>query len=90
MTSLGFVRLADLIADGKLMWTFCRSCCRERDLDPATIPLPGSHPVPDVGERMKCSACGSRSISTTPEHMAGGVVAHRAREHAKQKASGER
>jgi hypothetical protein len=77
-SSPGPVLLADLIADRRLMWTFCRSCCRERDLDPSTIPLPGSFPVPDVGKRMKCSACGSRAISTTPEHVPGGVVAWRA------------
>ena len=49
------VLLADLIRDGKLMWTFCRRCNRERDIDPATIPLPGAFPVPDVGK-----ACGAR------------------------------
>ena len=73
----GPVLISDLIRDGKLMWVYCRTCCRERDVDPAAIPLPASHPVPDIGKRMRCSACGSREISTAPEHMPGGVVALR-------------
>jgi hypothetical protein len=33
---------------------------RERDLDPSTLPLPGDYPIPEVANRIKCSACGSR------------------------------
>ena len=73
----GPATLASLIRDGKLLWTYCNNCYRERDLDPASIPLPGAFPVPDVGRRMKCSACGSRRITTQPEHCPGGVVAAR-------------
>ena len=54
----GPVRLGDLIAERKLLWAYCVTCGRERDLDPATIPLPKDYPVPDVGKRMKCSSCG--------------------------------
>jgi hypothetical protein len=71
------VTLAALIRDGKLLWVYCRDCCRERDVDPATIPLPGDFPVPDVGKRMVCSACGSRNVETKPELYPGGVVANR-------------
>lgn len=49
----GPVTPAALIRDGKLRWNYCRDCCRERDVDPATIPLPADVPVPDVGKRMK-------------------------------------
>jgi hypothetical protein len=38
----------------------CRDCGRERDVNPATLPLPGDYPVPEVGQRMRCSACGSQ------------------------------
>jgi hypothetical protein len=41
--------LSDLIREGKLLW--CRDCCHERELDPATMPLPGSTPVTEVGRR---------------------------------------
>jgi hypothetical protein len=59
--------LGDLIRDGKLLWLYCRECHRERDVDPATIPLPPDVPVPEIGKRMKCSACGSRKIDSRPD-----------------------
>jgi hypothetical protein len=67
----GPVTLADLIDANKLLWVYCRDCCHERDVNPATIPLPGDYPVPDVGKRMKCSACGSRKIDARPEPYSG-------------------
>ena len=42
----GPVTLADLVREDKLLWVFCRDCCHERDVNPATIPLPrpsGNH-----------------------------------------------
>ena len=71
--------LGDLIREGKLLWTYCRDSCRERDFDPATIPLPPESPVPEVGSRMKCSACGSREVETKPELYPGGIEAMRNR-----------
>jgi len=73
------VRLGDLIAEHKLLWAYCTTCGRERDLDPATIPLPQDYPVPDVGKRMKCSTCGSKKIETRPELYPGGIFAMRER-----------
>src|SRR4029079_19186033 len=54
------VTLDDLIRDDKLLWVYCCDCGHERDVTPATIPLPPETPVPDVGKHMKCSKCGSR------------------------------
>ena len=71
------VTLGDLIHEAKLLWVYCLECCRERDVDPKTIPLPKSFPVPKIGGRMKCTACGSRQIDTRPELYPGGVVAQR-------------
>jgi hypothetical protein len=73
------VTLADLIRDGKLLWVYCNDCGHERDVEPATVPLPLSHPVPDVGKRMKCSACGGRKVTTAPELHPGGITAYRKR-----------
>jgi hypothetical protein len=73
------VVIADLIRAHRLLWVYCSECGRERDLDPATLPLPGDYPVPDVGKRMKCSACGSRKITTRPELYPGGIEAMRER-----------
>jgi hypothetical protein len=71
------VRLADLIAEDKLLWVYCRRCGHERDVKPATVPLPPETPVPDVGKHMKCSLFGSRKIDTKPELYPGGVTAAR-------------
>ncbi len=72
------VTLGDLIIEGKLMWTYCIRCYRERDLDPASLPLPPTTPVPGLGKRhMRCSACGSREIDTRPELYPGGIVTMR-------------
>jgi hypothetical protein len=75
----GPVTLAALAREDKLLWVYCRDCCHERELTPATVPLPGDTLVPDVGKRMKCPKCGSRNVTTTPEQYPGGVIAMRAR-----------
>jgi hypothetical protein len=73
--SLGPVTFGDLARDGKLLWVYCTECYHERDLDPSAVPLPAETPVPSVGKRMKCSACGSRNIDARPELYPGGIVA---------------
>jgi hypothetical protein len=66
----GPVTIADLMRDRRLLWVYCRECGRERELDPATLLLPGDHPVPDVGTRMRCRraalARSTRRPSSTP------------------------
>lgn len=74
----GPVTLASLIRDGRLLWVYCTRCCRERDIDPASLGLPGDTPVPGLGRRhLKCSACGSRDIDTKPELYPGGAEVKR-------------
>jgi hypothetical protein len=73
------VTLGDLINAGKLLWVYCCDCGRERDVDPAALPLPADFPVPSVGSRMKCSACASRKIDAKPELYPGGIEAMRSR-----------
>ena len=73
------VTLGDLVDAGKLRWVYCCDCGRERDINPASVPLPASFPVPSVGSRMKCSACASRKINTKPELYPGGSEAMRQR-----------
>jgi hypothetical protein len=75
----GPVTLADIIHDGKLVWVYCTACDRERDIDPAAMPLPRETPIPEVGKHMKCSACGSRKIDARPELYPGGVTKVRER-----------
>jgi hypothetical protein len=40
----GPVTIADLMRDRHLLWVYCRECGRERDVDPATLPLPVTIP----------------------------------------------
>lgn len=61
------VTLGDLARAGRTVWAYCLDCFRERDLTPAKLPLPTTFAVPDVGKRLKCSACGSRRIQTKPQ-----------------------
>jgi hypothetical protein len=82
------VTIADLVRDRRLLWVYCRRCGHERDLDPSTLPLPGAHPVPEVGNRMCCTACGSRKVHTSPELYPGGIEAMRARWGGKQPSAG--
>lgn len=69
----GPVRLADLIAEGKLMWCYCCACGHERDLDPSTLPLPATTPVPDARYSMRCTRCGAKKADTRPELYPGGI-----------------
>jgi hypothetical protein len=73
------VTFGDLIRGDKLLWVYCRDCGHGRDVNPANVPLPGETPVPEVGKRMTCSACGSRKIDARPELYPGGVTALRQR-----------
>ena len=73
------VTIGDLIASGKSVWVYCRNCGRERDLDPAALPVPPAQSVPLLGRRMRCSACGSRKITTRPELYPGGIEGQRER-----------
>ncbi len=74
----GPVTIGDLMRDRRLLWVYCRECGRERDVDPAILPLPGDHPVPEVANRMKCSACRSQ-ITTRAELYPGGIETMRTR-----------
>ena len=73
----GPLTLGDLVLLDKLLWVYCCDCGHERDVNPATVPLPAETPVPAIGKHMKCSACGSRKINTKPELYPGGAKAMR-------------
>ena len=76
------VTLGDLARDGKLLWVYCRDCGRERDLQPAALPLPPAVTVPSAWRHFRCSACGGKAITTRPELYPGGIEAARARRQA--------
>lgn len=59
--------LGSLARDGRLLWCYCCECGYEREIDPLSLGLDPSEPVPTVGKRLKCSRCGSRKIETKPQ-----------------------
>jgi hypothetical protein len=71
------VTLGDLMRDDKLLWVYCCACGHERDVTPATVPLPSETAVPEIAKHMRCSVCGSRKIDTKPELYPGGVATMR-------------
>ncbi len=60
------VTLADLKAEGRLVWVYRNDCCLEREVAPETIPLPLDTPVPDIQRQLKCKACGGK-LSVKPQ-----------------------
>ena len=52
---------------------------RKRDPDPLSLPLPPKMPVPFVGRRLKCLACGSLKVDGRPKLYPGWIVAMRER-----------
>ena len=81
---MAVVILAELIRDGRLLWILLprlRTRARRRSGDVAAA---WDCPVPEIGKRMKCSACGSRKVHTAPELYLGGIQAMRTRWGGKQ------
>jgi hypothetical protein len=61
------ITLADLAREGRLLWCYCLACQHEREVDPLSLGLFPTEPVPTVGKRLKCSRCRSREIETRPQ-----------------------
>ncbi len=73
--------LADLADDNLSVFCWCNRCGHNAKLDTAPLidclgPL---FPVPELGSRMRCSACDSRDIATRPawpSHGGGAIARH--------------
>ena len=61
------VTVGDLTRDQKLVWLYCSACHHEVEVDPASLKLPPSTPVPAVRLHVKCSKCGGREIESKPQ-----------------------
>lgn len=59
--------VGDLKRAGRRLWAHCMECGHERALDLAHVSLADAETVPTVGQRLKCSGCGSKRIYTCPE-----------------------
>ncbi len=60
----GPVTIADLASSGKLLEVGCMACSRHVYIDPISLGLPGSLPVPKVAGRLACSRCGGLNQPT--------------------------
>tara|TARA_E500000318_G_scaffold23279_1_gene23677 strand:- start:5346 stop:5627 length:282 start_codon:yes stop_codon:yes gene_type:complete len=61
--------LADLARAGIDVFCWCHRCGHNARMTTALlIPQLGPHfPVPEIGSRMRCSACASKDIATRPD-----------------------
>lgn len=76
------VTLGDLVRNDKLLWVYCCACGHERDVNPATVPLPVATPVPEVGKHMSGKAHGALSLRLAEDQHQARVVPRRCRSHA--------
>lgn len=69
--------LADLSRAGIGVFCWCNRCGHSAEAATAMLvaQLGPDFPVPEVGTRMRCSACGSKDVATRPAWPAGGQVA---------------
>lgn len=62
------VTLGNIRASGLDVFAYCNICHRNRVMSSADLVarLTPALPVPAIGRRLKCSACGSKDVYTRP------------------------
>lgn len=70
------VRLGDLLNLDVQVFCWCNRCAHSASVPAAVLAasLGPAMPAPDVGARMRCSACGSRDVATRPDWPSLGEV----------------
>ena len=63
----GPVTLRDLDRERRLLSCYCEACGHELEVPPLSLGVPGDVSIPAVAERLRCSRCGGREISTRPQ-----------------------
>jgi len=61
--------LGDLLANSIPIFCWCNRCGHSSSLPPDLLVAEAGPalPVPDIGQHLRCSGCGSKDISTRPE-----------------------
>lgn len=69
--------LADLQASKVGVFCWCNRCGHnsKADTDQLAAQLGPDFPVPEIGSRMRCSACGSKDVATRPAWPSLGQIA---------------
>lgn len=70
--------LGEIAAQGLDVFCWCNRCGHNAVLGsgPLVTALGGNFPVPEIGARLRCSACGAKDIATRPAWPGLGPVAH--------------
>jgi len=66
------VTVAGLIEQAMQMGLHCGKCGRHVVVDPASLPIARSAPVPSLAGRFRCTRCGSRQTEAWPEFPSAG------------------
>ena len=64
------VTIGRLIEQGMPLGVHCNPCGRFAKLDPATLPIAATVPVPALEGLFRCGRCGSRDTQARPEYGA--------------------
>lgn len=66
--SRGATRLVDLLNAKIEVFCWCNRCGHHAELETAMLiaQIGPDFPVPEIGARMRCSACGAKDIATRP------------------------
>jgi len=72
----GAARLGDLVAAKVGVFCWCNRCGHHAEAATAMLvaQLGADFPVPEVGARMRCSACGSKDVATRPAWPSQGQI----------------
>ena len=68
--------LGEVAAKGLKLWVWCNGCSHNKTLAVASLiaRLGRNFPVPRLGARLRCSACGGRDIDARPDWPRRGVI----------------
>jgi hypothetical protein len=68
--------LGEVAANGLKLWAWCNSCSHNTTLEVAALiaRLGRNFPVPGLGARLRCGACGGRDIDARPQWPRRGVI----------------
>lgn len=73
------VTLGDLVSENLDVFCWCNRCGHNAELGvaPLIAGLGAHFPVPELGSRMRCTACEARDVATRPAwpHHGGGAIA---------------
>jgi hypothetical protein len=70
------VVIGDVLRDGRRLWLYCETCAHSTLRDPAELARHVGYdfPVPGLKARLRCSACGGRTVDVRVHYPTPGVI----------------